>query len=181
MKLAAGRRAWQCWQAAAGPWRGWSICPTLLSPGFEELADAPRPSPTTAVELAAALEAVLEPGGALCLLELDPVLGVQTAARLAGLAHPVLVLPRWPYAQAILTTRRLAATLLAESKRLPRSAERRSNVVIVVDADRTRPVPDRRPGDPRADNRHTLSVFELPTLATLQARGIHRIHRIARA
>ena len=32
MRLSTTRRAWQSWQAAAGPWQGWSVCPALLAP-----------------------------------------------------------------------------------------------------------------------------------------------------
>jgi hypothetical protein len=179
--LAAARRAWHRWQDAAGPWQGWSICPALLSPELENLPRRAPPPPETAIRLAEAITPLLEPGGALCLLELDPLLGVQTAARLTALAHPVLVLPRWPYAQAVLPTARLAATLVAESHRLPVASARRPNVVIVIDADRARPINGRRPSDPRADNRHTLTTFELPDLRALRSRGIARIHRCIRA
>ena len=134
-----------------------------------------------AARLAEAITPLLEPGGALCLLELDPLLGVQTAARLTALAHPVLVLPRWPYAQAVLPTARLTATLVSESHRLPVAHERRLNVVIVIDAERGRSIPNRPLGDPRADNRHTLTTFELPDLRALRSRGIARIHRCVRA
>jgi hypothetical protein len=179
--LAAARRAWHRWQAAAGPWQGWSICPALLSPELEVVPEGAAPNPTPAIRLADAIRPLLEPGGALCLLDLDPLLGVQTAARLTALAHPVLVLPRWPYARAVLPTAGLTATLVAESRRLPISTERRPNVVIVIDADRARPIPGRGPTDPAADNRHTLTSFELPDLRTLRSRGIARIHRCVRA
>jgi hypothetical protein len=121
---------------------------------------------------------VLLPGGALCVLDLDPVLGVQTAAQLADRAHPVLLLPRWPYAEAILPTAELLATLLREAHHLqPRG--RMPNAVFVVDGQRSTSVPERAPDDPRADNRTVLTPFELPNLATLRARGITRIHRIS--
>ena len=90
MRLAAARRAWHRWQAAAGPWQGWSICPALLSPELEDVPDGAAPNPAPASRLAEAIRPLLEPGGALCLLDLDPLLGVQTAARLTALAHPVL-------------------------------------------------------------------------------------------
>jgi hypothetical protein len=181
VQLATARRAWHRWQAAAGPWQGWSICPALLSPELENLARHAPPPHGPANRLAEAISPLLEPGGALCLLDLDPLLGVQTAARLTALAHPVLVLPRWPYARAVLPTARLTSTLVAESHHLPAPGDRRPNVVIVLDADRARPMPNRRPDDPRADNRHTLTTFELPDLRALRSRGITRIHRCQRA
>ena len=32
MRLSATRGAWARWQAAAGQWQGWSVCPALLAP-----------------------------------------------------------------------------------------------------------------------------------------------------
>jgi hypothetical protein len=178
MKLATARRAWQRWQDAAGPWRGWSVCPTLLSPELLALDPPPARRSPGARRLAIALGPVLESGNTLCLIDLVPESGVQVAARLASVAHPVLLLPRWPYARAVLPVDGLLATLLAESRRLPRSFERRSNVVFVVDGERARALPGRPVGDPRADNRHYLSAFDLPDLRTLRQRGIERIVRI---
>jgi hypothetical protein len=120
------------------------------------------------------------PGGALCVLDLEPTLGVQTAARLSRWAHPVLVLPRWPYAEAILPTAELLTTVMREAHHL-HTAERLPNAVFVVDGQRSTSVPERSQNDPRADNRHVLTPFELPNLATLRARGIERIHRILSA
>jgi hypothetical protein len=180
MKLAAGRRAWQRWHTAAGPWQGWSICPLLASPELEALPDCPPPNATAADRLAQAMLPLLEPGGALCLLDLAPELGVQTAARLADRAYPVLVLPRWPYAEAVLPVDALAAALVFEARRLPRQRAPLPNVLIVVDGERMRPLPGRPGTDRRADNRHVLGASELPNLATLRARGIQRVHRITR-
>ena len=36
MRLSRTRRSWQRWQAAAGPWQGWSLCPALLAPEIED-------------------------------------------------------------------------------------------------------------------------------------------------
>lgn len=178
MKSAAGRRAWQRWQVAAGPWQGWSICPVLLSPELEAVRETAL-NHAAAARLADGLVPLLEPGGALCLLDLEPELGVQTAARLADRAHLVLVLPRWPYAEAVLPVGALATALVRESRRLPRQPARRTNVLFVVDGERMRPLRGRPATDPRADNRHALAASELPNLATLRARGIQRIHHIA--
>jgi hypothetical protein len=53
--------------------------------------------------------------------------------------------------------------------------------VFVLDNQRNRALPSRRPTDPRADNRYHLAAFDLPDLRTLRARGIRRIERIERA
>src|SRR3954467_12913551 len=93
--------AWRHWQAAAGPWRGWCVCPSLLSP---EAYSIPSPTPSRdprAEHLADALRPTMERPGTRCVLAVDPGLGVRVAARLANLAHAVLVLPRWPYAEAV--------------------------------------------------------------------------------
>jgi hypothetical protein len=178
MKLAAARHAWERWQAAAGPWQGWSVCPTLLSPELESIEPRPPRRSNKAANFAARLPPLLETPGTLCLLDLEPTLGVQVAARLAHIAHPVLLIPRWPYRQAVLPVEHLAWTLVNESHRLPGPAERRPNVVFVLDAERSRPLPNRPRADPRTDNRHHLSAFELPDLRTLRERGITRIQRI---
>jgi hypothetical protein len=178
MRLPAGRRAWERWLAAAGPWRGWSVCPTLLSPELERIDPRPPRSAPQAAHLAACIAPVLETPGTLCLLDLEPTLGVQVAARLVRYAHPVLLLPRWPYAEALLPANELAWTVVHESRRLPRRPEGLPNVVFVLDAERARPLRNRLAHDPRADNRYQLAVFELPDLRTLRVRGITRIRRI---
>ena len=172
-----GLAAWRRWQAAAGPWQGWSICPALLSPELAALPTTRVGRPSRAHALASALRELLEPGGVLCLLELDPLLGVAIAALLADAAHPVLLLPRWPYAEALLPCVPLIATLLAEAQALP-AATPLPNVVFVIDPDRTRPVPHRMARDRRADNRYSLSLQDLPDFKTLRSRGIRRIHHI---
>ncbi len=178
--MRASVEAWRRWQAAAGPWQGWSICPTLLSPGAAALPRVqPHRDPRTK-QLATAIRPWLERGGTLCVLDLDPVLGVAIAARVADVAHPVLVLPRWPYAEAILPTESLLAILLAESRTLPR-VDRLASVLFVLDADRSRPVPRRKLSDSRADNRVAPASFELPDLKTLRARDIRRIHHVRHA
>ncbi len=125
------------------------------------------------------MRAILEPGGVLCLVELEPLLGVAVAALLADAAHPVLLLPRWPYDEALLPCGSLIATLLAEARALPPPTSL-PNVVFVIDADRGQLVPHRSAGDRRADNRYSLSLQDLPDLKTLRSRGIRRIHHVRR-
>jgi hypothetical protein len=173
--------AWRRWQAAAGPWQGWSICPTLLSPEVKSLPRLRPQHDARATQLAAAMRPWLaQPGGTLCVLDLQPTLGVQVAARLADAAHPVLVLPRWPYVEAILPAEQLLAILLAEVRTLP-PPRRLPNALFVLDSERSRAIPFREPGDHRADNRFPPASFELPDLATLRARDIRRIHRFSHA
>jgi hypothetical protein len=165
---------WARWQAAAGPWQGWSVCPSLLAPEADDIVPLPVRAPAAnrlATQLAKRLDR-----GVLMLLELDPVLGVQVAARLNqwGLANAVLVLPRWPYQNAILPVDGLLYALVTQARRLcPEAAL--PNVVFVVDAERSRPVPDRSAADQRADNRYRLLVPDLPDLKALRARGVQRV------
>jgi hypothetical protein len=119
--------------------------------------------------------------GTAIVLDLDPVLGIQVAARLnaRGCAHVVLVLPRWSYAQAVLPVDGLLNCLIRESKRLA-PGQTRGNAVFVLDAERGnsihRPVHDRR-----ADNRYRISAADLPNLASLRDAGIRRVIKIANA
>jgi hypothetical protein len=177
----AAWHAWSRWQHAAGPWQGWTQCPPLLSPCVSAVDGEPAADRARATELAFELEPTLRQAGTLILLELEPTLGVQVAAELSAqrLAHPVLVLPRWPYADAVLPTQQLTEALVHEANRLPGDVSRLDNVVFVVDGERNRVLHARPPDDPRADNRHTLSIFDLPNLATLRARAIRRIVRVA--
>jgi hypothetical protein len=118
----------------------------------------------------------LERGGVLVVLDLEPVLGVHIAAKLneERLANAVLVLPRWPYRQAILPVDALVHALVSSAHQLSQD-ECLPNVAFILDADRGRPVPRRPRTDPRADNRYSLSVADLPDLKSLRARGIHTI------
>jgi hypothetical protein len=180
VKLATGHRIWQRWLAAAGPWQNFLVCPALLSPELEALPTIrPRTHPHAA-PFARAIQPLLEPGDTLCVLDLEPSLGVQIAARLAAHAHPVLILPRWPYPEALLPSEELVASLCAGARLLP-PPRRLTSVVLVLDAERSQPMPDRASSDPRADNRHALPVFDLPNLATLRTRGIQRVHRVRAA
>ena len=86
------RRAWSRWQAAAGPWKGWNVCPLLCVPGADDI-EAQRADSPHAAALATELAPTLTHGGFLVLLDLEPNLGVQVAARLNGLrlANAVLL------------------------------------------------------------------------------------------
>ena len=156
----------------------WSICPALLAPTELPFDTAPSAPETAAEELAESLASELRTGGTCLVLELDPALGVGVAAQLneRGLARPLLVIPRWPYAQAVLDTVQLTGVLVQEARRL-RIAESVRNLVMVLDAARGRSI-ERPDPDPRADNRYTLSPYDLPNLAALRARGIQRVVKI---
>jgi hypothetical protein len=172
------QRAWQRWQAAAGSWRGWSVCPALCSPDADDIA--PRPLPCAVVErLGLETAAALRGPGTLLVIDLDPLEGIHVAASLnrLRLAHVVIVLPRWPYAEAVLPVDGLIHALVTESRRLVRD-EALPNVAFVLDAERNRSIPHRSVTDRRADNRYCLGQADLPDLAALRARGIRRVLRL---
>src|SRR5262249_37352232 len=73
--------AWQRWQAAAGPWRAWSICPALLSPEAD-LVQPRREWRPAAASIAEELAKAVEQIGVLLLLDLEPILGLHVATRL---------------------------------------------------------------------------------------------------
>jgi hypothetical protein len=130
--------------------------------------------------LARELAPPLSAAPTLCVLDLDPSLGVQVAAELnrVAVAHAVLLLPRWAYARALLPVDDLLATLVHTARRLPRATTRLSSVVFVLDRERSQAV--RRPrGDRRADNRYRLLPGDLPTLATLRQAGIRHILKLS--
>ena len=167
-------RAWSRWQRAAGPWRGWAICPALTMPGGVLSSDV-----RTTKRCLPEVEPTLESGGTALVLDLEPALGVLIAAEISRrqLAHVVLVLPRWPHEHAVLPVGDLLATLVASSRHL-REPTLASNVVFVLDAERQQSI--RRPAtDARVDNRYSLSVGDLPNLATLRQAGIQRILKVA--
>lgn len=120
-------------------------------------------------------------GGTALLLELEPILAIYVAARLneLRLANAVLLLPRWPYRHAILPVDGLLAGLVSQASRLTPAAL--PNVAFVLDAERTKAVPHRATNDRRADNRYRLTVADLPNLAALRARNIHRIVKLSAA
>jgi hypothetical protein len=174
-------QAWDRWQAAAGPWKGWSVCPALLAAepvARRRIAYKPR---VRADELASGLRGTLAKGGVLVLLDLEPVIGVHLAARLNEwrLANAVLVLPRWPYQTAVLPVDELVDALVSQARQLT-TDEQLPNVVFVLDAERSQPIVRRSQRDPRADNRYRLSVADLPDLASLRKRGIRQVVKLAR-
>src|SRR5579859_1254712 len=121
-------RAWSRWQNAAGPWRGWAVCPALTVPDVALAARVP-----TAAERLPAVEPILRGGGAAVVLDLKPALGVRIAVAVSRqqLAYVVLVLPRWPHASAVLPYEDLVAALVAASRHL-REPDVASNVVFEI-------------------------------------------------
>jgi len=173
------RQAWQRWQAAAGRWRGWSICPALITP-TRVAAQHWCEKPAVADELSVAFAAELPAdGGTALLLDLDPLLGVHVAATLnkQRAANAVLVLPRWPYADAILPVDDLVAALIDGAQHLS-AIEDLPNVVFVIDAQRGQRITPRPESDTRIDNRYRLSSADLPDLAALRRAGIRHIVKV---
>jgi len=84
------------------------------------------------------------------------------------LANAVLLLPRWPYAEAILPVDSLLDSLVGLSQRLV--AEDLPNVVFVLDAERTRAVRIASQDDTSGTIAIRLTVADLPNLAGLRAR-----------
>jgi hypothetical protein len=175
------RSAWERWQAAAGPWKGWSICPALLAPEGDDVTPRVARRPTAGA-IAISLAKELTEGGVVVVLELEPILGVRVAARLnqQRLANAVLVLPRWPYVEAILPVDQLVDTLVRSARHLAPEGHL-PNVAFVLDTERMRAVPHRSAGDGRADNRYRLSVADLPDLRTLRRRGIRKVLKLSQA
>jgi hypothetical protein len=178
--MSTARRAWDRWQACAGPWKGWSVCPTLLAPEVDEVIPRVVRRPSARV-LAASLAGALRQGGVLVVIDLEPILGVHTAALLNewGLANGVLVLPRWPYRHAVLPVDGLLYALVDLTRRLA-SEQDLPNVAFVLDAERARPVANRSARDERADNRYRLAASDLPNLAALRAHGISRVLKLTK-
>jgi hypothetical protein len=157
------------------------VCPALLAPDADQIE--PRPvSPLGVDAITDGLVSQLAMGGTFVLLDLEPVVGIHVAARLnqLRLANAVLVLPRWPYQDAILPVEGLLHALITQSGQLP-PEERMPNAVFVVDAGRSKPVRGRSKSDHRADNRYRLSVSDLPNLAALRKHGIRRVVHISSA
>jgi hypothetical protein len=180
MRLATARRVWQRWQAAAGPWIGWSVCPALVTPEALDIRISASPRPV-ADEIAARLASSLGQRGTAVILDLDPILGIHVAARLnqLRLANAVLLLPRWPYRQAVLPVDGLLDGLVTQATRLQHGEL--THVAFVLDAERNRALVRRSRHDERADNRYRLAVADLPNLAFLSARDIHRIVKLSAA
>lgn len=173
-------RAWERWQAAAGPWRGWAACHVLAAPEIDGVEAIASPVPPSAGPLTEQACHLLQRGGTAILLDLEPILGITIAAHINAtrLAHAVLVLPRWAYSEAVLPVNTLLWTLVDTSGALSNHIEM-TNVVFVLDAERNQQVV-RPKRDPRADNRYALSAGDLPNLARLQERGIARVVKITR-
>ena len=179
--------AWERWFAVAGPWQGWSVCPLLALPSNTKRAPAPEPrapavEPHSQAIAAQLISQLADAPSTLLLLDLPPDLGVRIAAALyrADLAHPVLLIARWPYAAAVLETDALRMLLEAEARTFPAPRARLRHVSFVLDAERASPT--RRPtNDPRADNRYVVSPNDLPNLAVLRARGIHSSLKLSHA
>jgi len=166
--------AWDAWRLAAGPWARWSQCLPLLGPGLDELGCPPWQSPPPArgaERLVASLKRRLSRAqtGTMALLDLPPTTGVRVASALAaaGVAHPLLQLGRWPYADAVLPARPLVDLLVVEAGRL--GPLRARHVVVVVDGERARPRTRQGRASPLADNRFPLDPDDLPHATDLQA------------
>lgn len=173
-------RAWDHWQAAAGPWARWASCSTLTGPGVDELDPLhPRPGRDAGADrLAGSLAARLVRDGCATLLVLDlpPAVGVRIAALLAtqGLCAPVLRVDRWPYAEAVLTVPPLLGALLSGADGLSGRVAG-PHVAVVLDGERGTPLPVRPRGDRRADNRWSLLGDELPDGASLRDGRLVRV------
>jgi hypothetical protein len=184
-------RAWDAWEAAAGPWRRWSVCLPLLGPGLDELPNperlgrrrhADRRTTKLLASLSSQLSPAVEPGAELAveptllILDLQPELGLRLAAAMnrQGLARPLLLLGRWPYAEAVLPAWPVVDTAMAESRGL-RADVSAQHVVAVLDGQRTLACPDRPADDPRADNRYQLAPQDLPDTEARLARGIRQV------
>lgn len=175
--------AWRRWQAAAGPWVGWSICLPLVAPTPHVATILPpQRLDHNADALVATFAEGLTQGKTAILLDLEPTLGVEVAARLfqQQLSYVVLILPRWPHAEAILPSTQLEYTLVLESRRLDPPCVELKNVAFVLDAERQKRV-DRPADDPRIDNRYHVSIADLPKLVDLRRAGIRRVVKMSHA
>ena len=166
--------AWRRWQAAAGPWRGYVVCPTL------QVGKAPA-SPAVSLPRIA-LNDLFARDGTAVLADLDPIYGVALAAEASrsGVAYAVLVLQRWPHPRAVLPTEGLLAALVGASSVLTNGVHT-PNVVFVLDGERRRSIAARPAADPRVDNRYDVAATDLPDFATLRRAGIQRVVRLTRA
>ena len=111
-------------------------------------------------------------------IDLDPIVGIHLAAELSRrrLASVVLIVPRWPHADAVLPCDGLLGALLDGSRRV-RDCPSAPHVVFVLDAERSKSIT--RPAlDPRIDNRYDLAVGDLPTLRQLRCAGIERVVKL---
>jgi hypothetical protein len=127
------------------------------------------------------LDAALRTEGTAMIVDLEPCLGAQIAAELnhRRLADAVLVVPRWPHADAVLPVATLIDTLVEAARHLA-PIPNASNVVFALDGARGRGIPHRAKDDHRVDNRYDLSPTDLPNLATLRDAGIRRVIKVSR-
>lgn len=186
MRLSAARRTWERWLTAAGPWRLWSVCPLLLSPEIEMIEPRP-PAPglrARAERLADALASTLPQTPTLLLADLDLTLGIDLASTLYArrLAYPLLVVPRWPYAEAVLDASVPVWVLTRAAPDATSVDAACRHLCVVLDADRESTVLARsRRHATTADNRYQLGPQLLPALSDLRARGIERVVRLSSA
>lgn len=126
------------------------------------------------------LASILAVDGTAVVLDLEARLGLRLAVAVnrQSLAHVVVVLPRWPHADAILPIDELLGTLIEASREV--RAVNASNVVFVLDGERQQSVA-RPAADSRVDNRYSLAAADLPNLATLRAAGIQRVVKVVRS
>ena len=174
--------AWRRWQAAAGPWRGYAVCPSLMCFSPEEThlgTSSTGPSPRVG-ELGD-VENLFAPGPTALVVDLDPRMGVRWAADISRqrLAHVVLVLPRWPHVDAVLPCGELVTVLAATSRWLHDVSA--PSVVFVLDGERRKTIAPRSKRDEKVDNRYDITAGDLPNLRTLRAAGIQRIVKLTRA
>jgi hypothetical protein len=153
-----------------------------LSPEIEPIE--PRPPSTSTQRIAAELIDKIQPDltdpGTCLLVDLAPALGISIAGALyaRGLAHPLVLLPRWPYASAILDA---AEPLWALRQSVPPGAVNipSRNVCIVIDAEHQRGAAAQTRDPKRVDNRYQLTPHDFPSLSDLRARDIRRIVRLS--
>src|SRR5438105_3325724 len=67
---------------------------------------------------------------------------------------------------------------IAESRSLPSDAA--PHVAVVLDADRTRPLPSRAATDPRVDNRYNLVPEDFPDVPSLHAADVRQVLDVRR-
>lgn len=153
------------------------MCPALqlgasvATPARNATVSVPVPS----------LDDLFARGPTAIIVDLVPVMGVILAATASqsGLAHVVLVLPRWPHADAVLPCGELMGALVASSRWLTEPVDP-PHVMFVLDGERRESTP-RPHGDPRADNRYNVAAGDLPNLKALRAAGIQHIVKLTRA
>lgn len=177
----AAGAAWRAWYEAAGDMRRWMLCLPLQGPGLQEVDLSPK-LPTRVARPPAAgfrLDDLVRPNRPPTLVVLDipplPAVRLVTSWAKAGVARPLLVLKRWPYAQAVLPAQPLVNALIQTAFFLPQASPTPGHVALVLDGERARSLPHRPAADPRADNRSLLYPEELPTAEALLGAGMTRV------